>query len=73
VSDSATRLETIWLGLRTDRGLPFSFLNSAGRMVVGKWVEEGRAEVEEDRVRLTPKGWLLLDPMVVEMDGTQGG
>ena len=66
------RLETLWLGLRTDRGIPLVELTPEGSEVVDRWVSEGYAYRVGGSVRLTPEGWLLMDQLVVELDGVQG-
>lgn len=71
VAGSAERLERVWLGLRTDRGIPESTLRTAAaRERVLDWRREGlaRPEGESGRVVLTPHGWLLLDRLAVELD-----
>ena len=62
------RLERIWLGLRTDRGIPEGDLPPEARARVGGWVSRGLATLADGAVRLTPLGWLLLDHLVVELD-----
>ena len=66
-------LERAWLGLRQDTGLPVAALGASQLRVVAGWQREGWAERTADRVRLTPRGWLLLDRLVVELDGAAGG
>jgi oxygen-independent coproporphyrinogen-3 oxidase len=72
VDERQARLERIWLGLRTWRGLWLPDLSASARELAGQWVETGRAGITEDRLCLTPKGWLLLDHLVVELDTAQG-
>jgi hypothetical protein len=62
-----SRLERLWLGLRTDRGIPEDELTAEARAMVGEWELKGEATVQEGRVRLSPSGWLLLDHRVVEL------
>jgi len=66
------RLERIWLGLRTDRGIRASDLESEARVLVEGWVSRGQAMMSHGTVRLTPEGWLLLDQLVVELDLAHG-
>jgi len=66
------RLEGIWLGLRTDSGVPVAGLSMAGRDLAGEWVAKGWAELSDDALRLTPEGWLLLDRLAVELDAAEG-
>ncbi|MFH1762936.1 MAG: radical SAM family heme chaperone HemW [Gemmatimonadota bacterium] len=62
------RLERIWLGLRTDRGIRIYDLKPEARGLVEGWVARGQAIVAGGAARLTPVGWLLLDHLVVELD-----
>lgn len=65
-------LERIWLGLRSDDGLADVALSDAQREKVAEWVVAGLAERSEAVVRLTPRGWLLLDRLAVELDAQRG-
>lgn len=65
---AALRLERIWLGLRTSRGLELEGLPTGARGVVRSWVRQGLAAATEAKVRLTTNGWLLLDRLTVELD-----
>ena len=70
---AARRLEWIWLGLRTDRGLPLDRLPGAGvERRLRDWIRRGLAMEDEARIRLTPGGWLVLDTLAVELDGALG-
>jgi oxygen-independent coproporphyrinogen-3 oxidase len=81
VSPESSRLERIWLGLRTDRGLPWSDLGERARALAERWRAAGlarprsedAASTTPDAVRLTPEGWLLLDRLAVEMDDALSG
>jgi oxygen-independent coproporphyrinogen-3 oxidase len=63
-----SRLEELWLGLRTDRGFPLQYLSPEGDQTVDHWVAEGYARRVGGILQLTPEGWLLLDELVVELD-----
>jgi oxygen-independent coproporphyrinogen-3 oxidase len=52
--------ETVYLGLRTTRGL---LISDGDLGAVQTWVGEGWAELEGFRVVLTPTGWLRLDSL----------
>jgi oxygen-independent coproporphyrinogen-3 oxidase len=67
VGGEAATLERIWLGLRVSSGLDGLTAGQLG--VAQRWERSGWAEVSGGRVRLTPAGWLLLDQLVVELDG----
>jgi oxygen-independent coproporphyrinogen III oxidase len=73
VVGEARRLERTWLGLRTDRGLPWTELGAEALALVGGWMRSGwawrEAGADGDRLRLTAEGWLLLDRLAVELDG----
>lgn len=64
----AAELERIWLGLRTADGLDRASLDAGQEALVGKWERAQWAVIDEDRVCLTPEGWLLLDRLAVELD-----
>ncbi|MGD2120313.1 MAG: radical SAM family heme chaperone HemW [Gemmatimonadota bacterium] len=66
------RLEGLWLGLRTDRGMNTRDWRGKAVDLVTSWVSEGYARHEKGTVRLTPSGWLLLDHLVVKLDQTLG-
>jgi len=104
LSAQQSRLEAIWLGLRTAKGLDLGRLTgaddgpansghprgteshatrpnglpsrepaatrarSAARQVAQRWEARGLAFAAPDRIRLTPKGWLVLDALAVELD-----
>jgi oxygen-independent coproporphyrinogen-3 oxidase len=65
---AATRLERVWLALRTVEGMPEDELGEAALALVSAWAAEGWAVREGGRVRLTASGWLLLDRLSVDMD-----
>ena len=53
--------ESVYLGLRTDAGLP---LADADRPLVTPWVKAGWAAIgSDDRLRCTAEGWLRLDAL----------
>ena len=76
------RLEQVWLGLRTDRGVPWATVVPIAAKLVERWLRRGWARREggageerrvgldhdDDRLRLTAEGWLLLDRLAVELD-----
>lgn len=69
VAGDAARLEEIWLGLRSRRGIPAPDEGSNQRIRVDGWIRRGLAEQDEGRVRLTVDGWLLLDELAVDLAG----
>ena len=67
------RLERIWLGLRTRRGISLQDLPVSATDRVRSWEENALAVVEGNVVRLTPMGWLVMDRLTVELDEIMGG
>ena len=62
------RLERVWLGLRTAAGVPWSDVEAAGHEArIDAWRAEGWIVADGDRLRLTPEGWLRLDPLAAEV------
>jgi oxygen-independent coproporphyrinogen-3 oxidase len=61
LNEDAVAIEEVYLGLRTNRGLPVARVG-AGQADV--WIESGWATLNGDLVRLTPSGWLRLDALV---------
>ncbi|MDT8435224.1 MAG: radical SAM family heme chaperone HemW [Gemmatimonadota bacterium] len=68
---AAERLERIWLGLRTARGLEIGTPGGVDPpgVLLERWRRAGWARVDGDRLRLTPEGWLRLDALATELDG----
>ena len=56
--------EEVYLGLRTSHGL---VLGGAERAAAQPWVQSGWGTVAEDRLRLTPSGWLRLDAIAASL------
>src|SRR5262249_4086938 len=56
----AIALEEVYLGLRTQEGLPASSLRAQVREA---WIREGWAESIGDRIALTAEGWLRMDEL----------
>ncbi len=54
-------LEDVYLGLRSANGLA---VDQVPPEIVEKWREQGWAQPDRSRVRLTPQGWLRLDALV---------
>jgi len=66
---NAVSLERIWLGLRTRRGISLQDLPASARDRARFWEDNALAVMEDSVVRLTPKGWLVMDRLTVELDG----
>ncbi|MBN1478153.1 radical SAM family heme chaperone HemW [Candidatus Sumerlaeota bacterium] len=69
--DTAARLaESLYLGLRTREGVSLdalAHLRKTKRLKIEGLVEEGLAEVDGDRLRLTLRGWAVADAVVSEL------
>ena len=61
------RLESLWLGLRTRRGIDVA-AHGIEADLVSHWVAEGWASISDGILRLTPEGWLRMDGLVAELD-----
>ena len=76
VGADGRRLERVWLGLRTDRGVPWSDLTPGARELAREWEGGGLATIppegEPGALRLTTEGWLLLDRLAVDLDDALG-
>ena len=69
LGDGQTRLERLWLALRTREGLDAALLGDGAERLVRGWHQEGLARFEDGAVRLTPEGWLILDDLTLELEG----
>lgn len=65
LSTEQIALERIYLGLRTEAGLPARLLPASQ---VATWLGAGWASREGDRIRLTGEGWLRLDALVAGVE-----
>ncbi|HEX9106841.1 MAG TPA: radical SAM family heme chaperone HemW [Longimicrobiales bacterium] len=72
VEGDSARLERIWLGLRTAGGLARADLSERQIALARSWRSQGWAAPDQERLRLTPQGWLLLDRLALELDGAAG-
>lgn len=68
IGGEAARLERLWLGLRTDRGIEWDpEAGSRAEALVDGWTARGWAHPAGGRLVVTPAGWLLLDRLVVDL------
>lgn len=63
---ASVSVEDLYLGLRTDRGVPAGSVPEALSLT---WLEAGWAVRADDRLRLTEEGWLRLDALVAQASG----
>jgi coproporphyrinogen III oxidase-like Fe-S oxidoreductase len=73
IGEAEQRLETYWLGLRTDAGLSVDGLAPAQEALVATWAARGWTKSVEPTVALNAEGWLLLDRLAVELDEAATG
>jgi len=66
ISEAEIDLELIYTALRSS-GLELSKLASKQREVIQNWEKRGFAQVKEDRIMMTPRGWIILDSLVAEI------
>lgn len=68
LDEKALQLEATYLNLRTNKGLQINFFPSEKRAALIQlariWENKGLASFSNDRVILTPKGFLLMDSMM---------
>jgi oxygen-independent coproporphyrinogen-3 oxidase len=57
----------IWSRLRLGSGLTRSALSAAGRRLGDRWIREGVARADPQRVALSLEGWLRHDGLALEM------
>lgn len=72
LTEDAAALERIWLGLRTSEGLATLGRSPAQLELARSWERAGLAIPADDRIRLTPLGWLELDRLAVDLDSAGG-
>jgi oxygen-independent coproporphyrinogen III oxidase len=68
LDQSSTRLENVYLGLRTNAGVPLDWVESEMRRA---WCEAGWAVDRAGRLILTAEGWLRLDSLVAQAEGSR--
>jgi len=69
LTEEQRELEGLYLALRTDAGLPLAALCRPLPPSAARWVEQGWAEVSEERLVCTPEGWLRLDALIRDLTG----
>lgn len=73
VDEEARVLEQVWLGLRTDTGYPLADACEAELRLADRWRAGGWAHADENVLRLTAEGWLLLDRLAIELAAATEG
>lgn len=69
IDDEAWSLERTWLGLRTREGIAVPAPGTRARAVTDRWERAGLSATGGERLHLTTEGWLVLDQLVIELDG----
>ncbi len=72
LTEEQRELERLYLALRTDAGLPLAALCRPLPPSAAQWVEQGWAEVRDQRLVCRPEGWLRLDALVRDLTGAAG-
>ena len=67
LTEEQRELERLYLALRTDRGLSLAALYRPLPPSTAHWVEQGWAEIREQRLVCTAEGWLRLDALVHDL------
>src|SRR5216110_3057235 len=72
LTDEQRELESLYLALRTDAGMPLAALCRPLPPAAARWVERGWAEIRDQRLVCTPEGWLRLDALVGDLTNPGG-
>jgi len=67
LTEEQRELESLYLALRTDAGMPLAALCRPLPPAAARWVERGWAEMRDQRLVCTPEGWLRLDALVSDL------
>ena len=73
LGSTESRLERMYLALRTSNGLRYDEMADLDGLVIAKAENNGWASREEERWRLTPSGWLRIDELVGSLTTLAGG
>ncbi len=73
LNEEQSRLEALWLGLRTAAGVDATVLGDSAAPVLRGWEARGLASRTHGRTRLAAEGWLILDDLALELDQALGG
>src|SRR5437870_7878189 len=72
LTDEHRELESLYLALRTDAGMPVAALCRPLPPAAARWVARGWAEIRDQRLVCTPEGWLRLDALVSDLTNPGG-
>lgn len=68
IDNAKHRLEYLWLRLRTKTGLKISDFTARIQESFVSWTRAGLAVERDGNVCLTPKGWLIMDRLTLELE-----
>ena len=69
LTEEQRELERLYLALRTATGVPLAALCRPLPPSAAQWVEQGWAEIRDQRLACTPEGWLRLDALIHDLTG----
>ena len=67
LTEEQRELEGLYLALRTDAGVPVAALGRPLPPSAARWVEQGWADVVDQRLVCRPEGWLRLDALIRDL------
>ncbi|MEO2157735.1 MAG: radical SAM family heme chaperone HemW [bacterium] len=68
IDNEEHRLEYLWLGLRTKTGLRVGDFTVGVQERFASWTRDGLAVERDGNICLTPKGWLIMDHLTLELE-----
>src|SRR5467141_5098485 len=67
LTEEQRELESLYLALRTDAGVPLAALGRPLPPSAARWIEQGWADVVNQRLVCRPEGWLRLDGLIRDL------
>ncbi len=67
LTQEQSELERLYLALRTDAGVPLAALGRLLPPSAARWVDQGWADVVNQRLVCRPEGWLRLDALIRDL------
>lgn len=68
LEEAQAELEGLWLGLRTSGGIDAARFTGPASALADTWVESQLATLQDDTLRLTALGWLVMDRLTLELE-----
>ncbi|HXL54429.1 MAG TPA: radical SAM family heme chaperone HemW, partial [Gemmatimonadales bacterium] len=72
LTQEQSELERLYLALRTDAGVPLAALGRLLPPSAARWVDQGWADVVNQRLVCRPEGWLRLDALIRDLTSVGG-